>query len=312
MGLGKGTGSDHLTELTLETAFAAYEAARGRLPSADKPGACIRRHSLEDIADDFDVFLLDAFGVLNIGEEPIPGVPERVAWLQSQGKKVFVVTNAAGKPNASLEVKYAKLGYDIAPEHIISSRKTILRALEDAQQHHWGAMLSRAAGFDDVEHLKLTRLEDETAVYGDVDAFLLLGAAEWTETRQALLEEALLHRPRSVWVANPDIVAPREDGFSSEPGRYAHRLADRTGISPVFYGKPFANIYDIAFEKLGPAIDRNRIVMVGDSLHTDVLGAQAAGISSALISGFGFFGGQAVEAPISQSGIKPDFILERP
>lgn len=312
MGLGQGTGSDYLTELTLETAFAAYEAARSRLPAAHRPGACVRRHSLEDIADNFDVFLLDAFGVLNIGERPIPGVPERVARLQAQGKQVLVVTNAAGQPNASLEVKYARLGYEIAPDEIISSRKTILKALKDAPQHHWGAMLSHSAGFHDVDHLKVTRLEDDAAVYEDVDAFLLLGASEWTEARQAALEEALLRRPRPVWVANPDIVAPREDCLSSEPGRFAHRLADKTDVSPVFYGKPFANIYDLAFEKLGQGISRDRIVMVGDSLHTDVLGAQAAGISSALIAGFGFFDGQPVDEPIAQSGIRPDFILERP
>jgi glycerol 3-phosphatase-2 len=51
---------------------------------------------------------------------------------------------------------------------------------------------------------------------------------------------------------------------------------------------------------------------VGDSLHTDILGGQAAGVKTALIAGYGFFAGNDVEAPIALSGIKPDYILQRP
>ncbi len=312
MGLGKGTGSNYLTEMTMETAFAAYEAARGRLPEANSGGQCVRCDTLDDIADEFDVFLLDAFGVLNIGENAIPDVPERVANLQARGKQVFDVTNAAGYSNATLLAKYARLGYEFAPDNVISSRMTILHALAQEPKRHWGAMLSKAAGMQDLEELDLTRLEEDKSAYERAEGFLCLGAAEWTETRQALLEEALIERPRPVWIANPDIVAPRENGFSTEPGNYAHRLADKTGVSPVFFGKPFANIYDLAFGRLDPNIDRKRVVMVGDSLHTDVLGAQTAGISSALISGYGFLAGHPVDPPIEQSGIRPDFVLNRP
>lgn len=298
--------------MTLEEAFAAYEAARARLPEAQEGGVSAWCGNLDDIADQFDVFLLDAFGVLNIGEHAIPGVPERVAGLQAKGKRVFVVTNAAGYSNATLLAKYARLGYTFAPENVISSRMTLLHALTNEPKRHWGAMLSKVAGLADLENIDLTRLEEDRSAYAKAEGFLCLGATEWTEERQALLEEALLAHPRPVLVANPDIVAPRENGFSTEPGSYAHRLADKTGVAPRFYGKPFANIYDLVFERLGGNIDWNRVVMVGDSLHTDILGAQTAGVSSALISGYGFFAGTPVSGPIAQSGIFPDYILERP
>ncbi|QDG79566.1 TIGR01459 family HAD-type hydrolase [Labrenzia sp. PHM005] len=298
--------------MTLEKAFAAYEAARVRLPEAQEGGRATPCGNLDDIADQFDVFLLDAFGVLNIGEHAIPGVPERVAGLQAKGKRVFVVTNAAGYSNATLMAKYARLGYDFAPENVISSRMTLLHALTREPKRYWGAMLSKAAGLADLENIDLTRLEEDRSDYAKAEGFLCLGAAEWTEERQALLEAALLEHPRPVLVANPDIVAPRENGFSTEPGSYAHRLADKTGVAPRFYGKPFANIYDLVFERLGGSADRSRIVMVGDSLHTDILGAQTAGVSSALISGYGFFAGTPIPGLIAQSGICPDYILDRP
>jgi len=85
----------------MEEAFAAYEAVRHRLPAGTRSAACQSLPDLDALADDVDVFLLDAFGVLNIGETAIPGVPERVVGLQKAGKRVIVVSNAAGYPHSN-------------------------------------------------------------------------------------------------------------------------------------------------------------------------------------------------------------------
>ncbi len=172
-------------------------------------------------------------------------------------------------------------------------------------------MATESLGRADIENLNATYLTDDRAVYDTVDAFLLIGSAVWTAERQTMLEASLIHKPRPVYVGNPDIVAPREGGFSTEPGAYAHRLASRTGVSPQFFGKPFRHIFDLAFARV-ENLDLERTLMVGDSLHTDILGGQVAGVKTALIAGFGFFSGHDVMAPIAQSEIHPDFILERP
>lgn len=301
-----------MTGFSAQEAFKAYEAVRHRLPDI-APSELNYRHAetLADIADSFDVFLLDAFGVLNIGETAIPDTPERVRSLQAAGKRVLVVSNAAGFPHATLLEKYNRLGYDFAPGDVITSRTTLMSGLNGQSGFHWGLMANPSAGRRDLEELNLTYLEDEPDPYDSVDGFLMVGSAVWTEARQTKLEAALLKRPRPVLVGNPDIVAPREDGFSKEPGLFAHRLADRTGIAPQFFGKPFGNIFDLAFRRLG-AVDKSRVLMVGDSLHTDILGARAAGITSALISGFGFFAGHDVDIAIKQAGIVPDYVVTRP
>lgn len=301
-----------MTVATPEQALAAYEAARHRLPPAKRQGACVRAHSLAEITDRFDTFLLDAFGVLNIGESAIPGVVERVEDLRAMGKRVMVLTNAAGRPRSALERKYAKLGHSFASDEIVSSRSVVLEAVRAEPDRYWGVMAPGDKRSQELDGLNAVFLADEVEAYRNVDAFLMLGAAEWTEERQALLADALIKRPREVWVGNPDIVAPRETGFSVEPGFYAHRLADNTGVEPRFFGKPFANIYDVAFARLGDEVDRDRVLMVGDSLHTDILGAQTAGVASALIADFGFFAGHSVEQAIAATGIAPDFILDRP
>lgn len=295
------------------TALAAYEAVRHRLPSPVPPAAAPQRKaSLAELADRFDVFLLDAFGVLNIGETAIPGVTARIDDLTLAGKRVMVVSNAAGFPHAKLMEKYARLGYRFSPDDVITSRATLMAAIRTEPPRRWGLMATRTAGLGELAELETTYLEEESEPYDAVDGFLLIGSAAWTEERQSLLVAALKDRPRPVWVGNPDIVAPRETGFSIEPGHFAHRLADETGVAPAFFGKPFANIFDLALRRLGGETANERIVMVGDSLHTDILGAQAAGIASALIADFGFFAGQDAPGAIARTGICPDYVLERP
>jgi len=295
-----------------ETAFAAYEAVRHRLPAVGNTTNSIRAETLEDIADLYDAFFLDAFGVLNIGETAIPGVAERIERLRAKGKRVLIVSNAAGFPHTMLEAKYQRLGYSFDSKDIVTSRTALMAEVDSKPGFHWGLMATPSAGLGELERLSLSYLEDDPSVYARVDGFLMIGSAAWNVQRQALLEQALQTNPRPVWVGNPDIVAPREHGFSTEPGHFAHQLADRTGIVPKFYGKPFQNIYDLAFQRLDAGITRDRVVMVGDSLHTDILGAHTAGIRSALIAEYGFFAGQDAEDAIARSGIAPDHILTRP
>ena len=55
------------------TVFRKYESLRSRLPSFTSPATTIEINSILEIAREVDVFVFDAFGVLNIGEALIPG-----------------------------------------------------------------------------------------------------------------------------------------------------------------------------------------------------------------------------------------------
>lgn len=304
MGLCQSKRSDHLTHGPI---FDTYQAVRHRLPQASQGGACVAARDLSDIAHLYDVFLLDAFGVLNVGETAIPGAPERIADLQAAGKRVLVVSNAAGFPHQLLMEKYKRLGFDFAPEDVITSRKALIAALH-GETRHWGVMANPDLGRHDLEGFSFDFLEDDPALYEAASGFLLIGSAIWTEARQSLLEEALRANPRPVHVGNPDIAAPREGGPSKEPGYWAHRLADVTGIVPTFHGKPYRGIYDLAFARLADT-PAPRAVMVGDSLHTDILGGQVAGIATALIVSHGLLRDADPGLAIAASGLRPDHVL---
>jgi len=79
--------------LQINEAFLEYESVRHRLPAVSEIGQCTYLSNLEDLIDKIDIFLLDAFGVLNIGNTAIKGVPERILKLQKIGKRIIVVSN---------------------------------------------------------------------------------------------------------------------------------------------------------------------------------------------------------------------------
>ena len=175
--------SARCNNLNVAEAFASYEHVRHRLPTA-KVGTAFRRlPNLDALADEIDVFLLDAFGVLNIGDTAIAGVPERVARLQKAGKRVMVVSNAAGFPHAKLMEKYKSLGYNFATEDVITSRKATLHALHISPPMKWGLMATPSLGRGDIEPFDMTYLAEDASAYDEAQAFVLLGSAEWTETR---------------------------------------------------------------------------------------------------------------------------------
>lgn len=290
-------------------AFAAYLRVRDRLPAMTGSGRAIQARFC-DIVDPFDLILFDAYGVLNVGETAIAGAAATISALRKAGKSVGVVSNSAAYPKAHMMARYAKLGFDFAPDEVVTSRDALLQRITCEPQRHWGVMLNPDSDLGELTSLNATLLTDAPAAYDQVDGFLLIGADGWTGQRQTLLETALARVPRPVFVGNPDLVAPRENGLSLEPGWFAHKLADATGITPVFLGKPFPEIFDLAMKRFDTNIAPARVLMVGDTLHTDILGGRQAGFGTALVTAHGALRGLDVDDAIKTSDIVPDFIVD--
>jgi len=295
------------TAVDIDWAFDRYEAVRHRLVAATFPTASERVVDVAAVAERFDAFVLDAFGVLNIGETAVPGAVARIAHLRRAGKRLVVLTNGATGARAAALAKYHRLGFDVAPTEVVASRDLAAAALRERTGLVWAAACGPAPDFGDLG-VPVGDLLADSDLFARADGFVLLSSAGWTPDHQARLAEALARRPRPVVVANPDIVAPREDGFSLEPGHYAHLLADELGLAPEFYGKPYADAFAAARARLGRGIPPARIAMVGDSLHTDVLGARAAGMATILVTDHGLFRGRDVRPYVARSAIVPDIV----
>lgn len=297
-------------------AFSQYEAIREALPQARFPETTQRVSNLGALLGHFDAFVLDAFGVLNVGEAAIAGAAERIQEFRAAGKPVLVLTNGASQePNSALE-KYARLGFAFEAREIISSRDLAAASLlQQPQSWIWAAITAPGGSLRGLPGQVEPLLEEDT-LWSRADGFLFLGTEYWNAALQDRLCEALKQRPRSLIVANPDIVAPREQGLSLEPGYFAHDAANRSGVRPTFFGKPYPEAFAEAARRLEAITGRNlaelRVAMVGDTLHTDVLGGAAAGFATVLITDHGLFRDTDVAACIAESGIVPDYLAPNP
>ncbi|MCG6903760.1 MAG: HAD hydrolase-like protein [Rhodobacter sp.] len=286
--------------------FQRYEDIRSRLPLAPACAQSKTIASLMELVPEIDAFVFDAFGVLNVGEKLIPGADRRLQELRKAGCAIRVLTNAASYDKSGAIEKFQRLGIALEDDEIITSRDAALRDLDDRR---WGAIAAPEDRLTDLPTGTI-RLGDDPDTYDAVDGILFLSTAEWSEHRQSLLEASLARSARPLVIANADLVAPREDGFSLEPGFYGHRIADITDADVRFFGKPYADVFAMAKSTL-PDLANNRIAMCGDSLHTDILGAAAYGWRSVLVTRDGLFAGHDVAGFTKASGIHADWQLDR-
>ena len=106
------------------------------------------------------------------------------------------------------------------------------------------------------------------------------------------------------------LAAPRDDGFSVEPGHFGHQIADHYPNCVHFFGKPFPEVYDL-IEATLPSHDPSRIAMCGDTLHTDILGAASRGWKTVLVTQDGLFAGHDTRPFSQQSCLFADWRLDR-
>lgn len=238
--------------LPLQDAWTRYEAIRDRLPQAAAGPTPRFVGGLLEVAKEFDGFLFDSFGVLNVGETAIPGAADCLNELRRLGKRMRILTNAASYTGDAAVAKYTGMGLSVARNEIVSSRDVTFAHLNDvAVGVHWGAIVAAEDRFEDAGDLRLFDMLGDADGMDRAEGILFLSAARWNEALQERLVASLRARPRPVVIGNPDLVAPREGGLSIEPGYWAHDLHDRTGVVPRLFGKPYREAFDIALRGMG-------------------------------------------------------------
>ena len=288
--------------------LAIYEGLRDLFPAASFPVQYRRQQDLGGLEERYKAFFLDAFGVLNIGEDAIAGAVERIQALRASGHHVRVVSNAGSTPTQGLVNRFARLGFDFAAEEIYCSRDALNYYLKKEPEGYWGAITPIGAPTDDLRG-EFVNLAERPEAMDEVDGIVLLSTINYDFSLTERLIASLSARPRIVLLANPDLAAPREDHFSIEPGFVAQELIKAVNMPLHAFGKPYKSIFQLALSSLPEDVYPDEVLMVGDTLHTDILGARFAGLDTALVVGQGFSSTLNWEQAIQETGIVPHYVM---
>ncbi|WP_407457375.1 HAD-IIA family hydrolase [Fibrobacter sp.] len=276
---------------------------------------------MEDLLDRYDAFCFDGYGTLyNRGGFVYEGALDWYTMLRAAGKEMRLITNAASDVDSVLAADAGKRGFAFSEAETISSG-SLLKDL-CTELRGCGKALSEVyyIGRETGKHvLESCGIKAVAPAAEPVEPIVAISSAKDTpETYEQAVK--ILRRPGSMLlVLNSDAWAPKipdENGVTvREPvsGELSERLRRDSmceanggaGCETYYLGKPFPAIWEKVKRSLP---EGSRVLMVGDTLGTDVLGARVAGFDCALVVGRNVPVDE-LEADEKALGIRPDWYL---
>lgn len=241
---------------------------------------------LQAMAGRYDGFIVDLWGTVHDGATPLPGAIECLEHLRAGGKPVLILSNAPRRAAPIIERMRALDIPDGAYDAVFSSGEAAHLALRERQD-------AFHAGLDRKCFL-LGPPEDDSVIAGlDYEivesiraAHFILAIGSFRRSDTVADYDALISaandRHLPMVCANPDLEVLRGGAREICAGAIAERYA-RAGGAVHFHGKPHKPIYDASLALLGLGAGAS-ILAIGDSLGTDIAGANAAGLDSLMIT----------------------------
>lgn len=273
--------------------------------------------NFKDVVNHYDVVFFDAFGVLKNSRGLIDGIAGTFKYLEEKNIEYYVLTNDASRGPADLAKSYHEAGLKmITEDKIISSgmmaREYLRLKVSDGKVAYLGT--SKSAHYLEETGLHALSIADlDIENIDEVNALVFLDdeGFDWYHDINKLINLLRL-RNIPVIVANTDHSYPvSSTEIAIAIGSIAEMVEKITGKHFIYFGKPDSNMFIFAYQhtQKGEEVGKEKILMVGDTLHTDILGGNKFGIDTALVLTGNTLKKNA-EMKISTTGIIPDHVCE--
>jgi glycerol 3-phosphatase-2 len=253
--------------------------------------------------DGVDAVLADLDGVVYAGAVALPHAVDSLN-RAGQTRRLGYITNNASRTDASVAAHLTELGLHVAPDDVVTSPQAAMRLLKTRVAP--GATILVVGGEGLVVELEksgytVTRSAD------DAPAAVVQGFAPhvgWSDLAEAAYALKLPEDEGGIpWIAtNTDWTIPQSRGIAPGNGTLVSAVHTAVGRLATVAGKPETPIFEEAVARFGARIP----LFIGDRLDTDIAGAQAAGIRSALVL-------TGIDRPkhllAAPAHSRPDFIL---
>lgn len=249
-------------------------------------------NSVAAFADKFDGFIIDLWGVLHDGETAYPGAVDTLQKLKGQGKRIILLSNAPRQARKAKEV-LDNLGFtDDLYDYLLTSGQVTHDYLRDkgsgirdkGKRYYY---IGPEKDKDLIADLAEYEMVDDPAKAEFVIAAGFDGPGEGFETKQAQIDECLKNDLLLI-CPNPDRKVVKQDGRVWLCAGLIYDYYVEKGGKALIFGKPYPGVYEECvelFKQSAVSYQPSAICAIGDSLHTDIAGANNAGIYSVLCAG---------------------------
>ncbi|AHW60129.1 HAD-superfamily class IIA hydrolase, TIGR01459 [Draconibacterium orientale] len=279
----------------------------------------MRTKSFRSVVKNYRAVFFDAFGVLKNHSGLIEGVGNTFNYLESKGIPYYVLTNDSSRSPEELSNWYQKRGLTtITTDKILSSGMLAMEFFKTKLEN--GKAVAYLGTKDSAHYLETAG--QKTVPISEVDlnnldhiksfAFLDDEGFDWNKDIDKTIN-LLRHKNMTVIVANTDINYPvNKNDISVAIGGLADLVEQILGKKFIRFGKPDAQMFLLAYERAMqdvPNIQRNEILMVGDTLFTDIIGGNKFGLDTVLVLSGNTLPDNA-KIKIIGSGIIPTYVCD--
>ncbi len=270
------------------------------------------------VVEQYKVVFFDAFGVLKSYNGLIPGIIETFEYLKATDREYYIVTNDASRSPMQLAQAYHRLGlHAVDQERIISSGMIAKEYLDLKVNDGIVAYLGTEDSAHYIERSGLQALPVGAINDNNIDqvnAVVLLDdeGFDWFNDINRTVN-ILRQRTIPAIVANTDNIYPvsGSNNVSIAIGGIAKMIESIVGKKFIRFGKPDSQMFMFAYDQIRArrSISKKEILMVGDTLHTDIIGGNKFGIDTVLVLSGNTRPGDAATR-ISSTGIVPTYVCQ--
>lgn len=230
--------------------------------------------------DGVDVVLADLDGVVYAGAGALPHAVDSLN-AAAAGRRIGYITNNASRTDVSVAAHLRDLGLSASPSDVVTSPQAAMRLLVDRVAPGSTVLVVGGEGLVvEVEKAGFT----VTRSADDSPAAVVQGFAPevgWTQLAEAAYALKIPEEDGGIpWIAtNTDWTIPQARGVAPGNGTLVSAVHTAVGRLATVAGKPERPIFDEAVARFGAV----RPLFIGDRLDTDIVGANRAGIASALV-----------------------------
>jgi len=278
----------------------------------------MKTRSFRSVVKNYKAVFFDAFGVLKNHKGLIFGIDNTFKYLESKGIQYYILTNDSSRSPDELSKWYQERGIKcVTTDKILSSGMLAMEFFKaKIRNGNAVAYLGTENSAHYIETVGLETIPVRNIDLNNIDhiesfAFLDDEGFSWNEDINKTIN-LLRKKNMTVVVANTDINYPvSKNDISVAIGSLADMVEKIVGKSFIRFGKPDAQMFLLAYERalLDINVKRNEILMVGDTLYTDIIGGNKFGLDTALVLSGNTLPDMA-RIRIGSSGIIPTYVCD--